>query len=195
MALTIDATLGTFTSNSYVDLAYADDYWANHFNATKVAQWLALTDEQKTTLLISGTRVIDTLRFTNRTTRADYSMRYNRLTGTVIDMSYLWREPVKWYYYQKLQFPRNLDVDPSNGSLYIPEPIKMAQCEQAMYLLNFDDTAMANRMQGVVLDTMSVGRGQIDITQEYASTGSAFAPMALEFVRPFLVKNAKAKRG
>jgi hypothetical protein len=192
---TIDSTVGGTASNSYVSVAFANAYWADHYNATLSAQWDALSDGQKSSALIAACRVIETLRFTMQVTRADYTLRFNRLTGTVIDMSYLWREPVKFYQYQKLQFPRNLDVLPDTGALYIPPPITEAQCEQAIYLLNFDQTAMSNRLQGITMDKISVGRGQIDLTQEYASSGSSIGPMALEMVRPFLVMRNRVRRG
>lgn len=193
MAIALDNSLATTTANSYVDAAYCDDYWTNHYNASKGAQWLALSPAQKAHLLVQAAKVIDTARFTNFVPISEYALHYDRLTGQILDIT-LTREPVRFYYYQKMQFPRNLDIDPVQQQLYVPEPIMMAQCEQAVYLLNYDETAVANRLQGVLNDTVDVGRGQVHLSQTYAQEGSAYAPMALEFVRPYLVKGGRMRR-
>lgn len=194
MAITLDASVGGLESNSYVDATYLEDYWTNHYNVTLSAQVLALSTVQHDYLLVRACRVIESLRFTRAVSRTDYQLRYNRLTGTVVDLSYLTREPVKFAYYQKLQFPRNLDVKIEDGSYIIPEAVQMAQCEQAAYLINLDETAIANRLQGVTMDKVGVGRQQIDLTQEYTSNGSMIAPMAYEMLRPYLLYNQKVKR-
>lgn len=195
MAITLDTSISGEQANSYVDAAYLQDYWSNHYNTTVGAQVLALTQKQQEYLLVRACRILESIRCTRPIARTDYQLRYNRLTGTIVDIAYLTREPVKWAYFQRLQFPRNLDVDPQTGQMYIPEPIMMAQCEQAAFLLNFDDTAIANRLQGITMDKTSIGRSQIDLTQEYASNGSMIAPMAYEFMRQYMLLNAKLRRG
>jgi hypothetical protein len=196
MAITLDTTLGGELSNSYVDLDYADDYWGNHFSSVKAAQWAALNDDQKTQLLVRACSILETARYTYTNTLPQYSIHYDRRTGKVLDMN-LTRDPVKFYYYQRLQFPRNLDVhfiSQPAGAQYIPEAVLIAQCEQAIYLLNVDETAMANRLQGITLDKVNIGSGAIESTQEYAVTGSMFAPMAFEMLRPYMVKSGKVRR-
>jgi hypothetical protein len=194
MAIVLDNTIGGLESNSYVDAPYLIDYWTEHYNTALAAQVLALTTLQQDYLLVRSCRIIEALRFTRPVSRTDYQLRYNRLTGTVIDMSYLTREPVKFAYFQKLQFPRNLDIHIEDGTFIIPESILMAQCEQAAYMLNFDETAIANRLQGVTLDKTGVGRQQIDLTQEYGAAGSMIAPMAYELLRAYLVSTQKVRR-
>lgn len=203
MAVTLDNNLGSEVANSYVDIAYAVDYWANHFDSVKSAQWAALTANQQTYLLVRGCAVLETARYTYLNTLPQYSLHYDRRTGKVLDMN-LTRDPVKYYYYQQLQFPRNLDVhyleaqngeDYQVGDIYIPEPVMIAQCEQSMFLLNFDESAYANRMQGVILEKVSIGRGQIESTQEYSTKGSMFAPVALEMLKPYMLFGAKLRRG
>jgi len=191
--LTLDSSLATTTSNSYVDLAYANDYWTGHFSATKAAQWAALSDQQKTTLLIQATRILETARYTHFVPISEYQLHYDRITGQVLDIS-MNRAPVRYYYYQKLQFPRNLDIDPITQELYIQPGVQMAQCEQAIYLLNFDESAIATRLQGIVSDALSIGRGQVHTQQQFVAEGSSFAPMALEMIRPFFVKSVKQRR-
>jgi hypothetical protein len=201
MSLTIDTTLGGEFSNSYVDLTYADDYWENHYSSVKAAQWAALSDEQKSQLLIRACRVLETARFTIPVTLPEYAIHYDRTTGKVLDLN-LTTQPVKFYYSQRLQFPRNLDFvkmgpngDLNLGDLYIPSEVQIAQVEQAMYMLNLDDGAIANRIQGITMDKFSVGKGQVDATQEYAVTGSMFAPLTLEMLRPLMVRGGRLQRG
>lgn len=203
MALTLDTNIGGEVSNSYCDVAFADTYWSNHFSSVKAAQWAALSANQKAQVLIQACRIIETARYTYLNTLPQYAIHYDRRTGKVHDMN-LTRDPVKYYYYQKLQFPRNLDVhylapqtgDPSYnvGDIYIPDDVMEAQCEQALYLLNLDESAIANRMQGITLEKIGIGKQSIESTQEYAVTGSMFAPLAFELMRPFMIKGAKISR-
>lgn len=193
MPQTLDTTLAGPEANSYCDVAYATDYWANHFSTIKASAWNALTTTQKTQVLIQATRVVETVKFTNDVAISEYYLHYDRLTHQVLDMT-MSRDPVKYYYYQKLQFPRNKDFDPITQALYMPEPLKMAECEQAVYLLSFDDTAIANRLQGIVNDTIEIGKNQIHLSQQYAINGSMLSPMAVEFIRPFFIRSSKQKR-
>lgn len=200
MALTLNATLAQETSNSYCDQNFADDYWANHFDSVKSAAWDALSDDNKTQLLIRATRVLESARYVIPVTLPEYALHYDRHTGVVQSLN-LTRQPVKWFYYQKLQFPRNLDVYYMNppqgvalGSIYVPEDVMIAECEQAIYLRNFDETAMANRLQGVTMEKVALGKQQIDTTQQYSVSGSMFAPMAFEMMSPYMIRGGKMQR-
>ncbi len=192
--LVVDTTIAGPESTSYIETSYADAYWSGHYSATKAAQWATLTQDQKTTLVISATRIIDTARFTHIIPISEYQLHYDHKTGQVLDIT-MNREPCRYYYYQKLQFPRNIDIDPVDHTVFIPIPVKMATCEQAIYLLNFDESIAANRMQGVTLDKFSVGKGQLETTQQYGGVVSMYAPMAMELIRPFFVTGAKMRRG
>lgn len=199
MAIALDNTImGTVDdgTNSYVDVPYADNYFANHWSASLSSAWSAVSVAAKPLLLISACRTIESARFTTPIIRdaSVWKSYYNRQTGLIMNFQLL-REPVKFYYYQFLQFPRNLDIDPVTGANFIPEPIMMAQCEQAVYMLTFDQTALANRMQGIVTDSVSIGRGQIHVSQQYGFEGSMFAPVAYEMVKPYLMRGPKLRRG
>lgn len=187
-------------SNTYCTAAFADDYWANDYRSANVSQWAALANPAKTNLLIQACKVIETARFTVPVTLPEYAMHYDRRTRMVLSLN-LTRTPVKFYYYQRLQFPRNLDIyyltPPTGaalGDLYIPEDVLIAQCEQAMYLLNLDQTALATRMQGVLTNKVVLGNNAVGLTQEYSTVGSMFAPMALEMLRPYMFKGGKMQR-
>jgi hypothetical protein len=188
VSLTLNTTLTDPYANSYADVAYCDGYWNQHYSTVKATQWSALSTDQKTSLLIIACRVIETARFTAPAVlREQFGLDYSRRTRTVITMMDR-LTPAKYLYTQRLQFPRNLDVDVTDGHLFVPEPILMAQCEQTVYTLNFDDTAIANRMQGISADATYVGN--IHLRQSYLQDGSQFAPSALEMCRPFLMRSS-----
>jgi hypothetical protein len=194
MALAIDNTLSATTSNSYCDIAYADSYWAGHFNTARAAQWAALNTAQKTMALIQATRVIETCRFTVYAhLRDSYRMVYDQRGHNVLTLA---DEiiPVKFFFYQTLQFPRNLDRDIITGVNFIPEPILEGQCEQAVYLLTYDETVAEKALQGVETDLVQVG--SIHTKGKYRENGTALAPMAKELVRQFwLTSTVTMRRG
>lgn len=192
--LVIDSTIAGPESTSYIETSYADAYWSGHYSSTKASQWASLTGDQKITIVMAATRIIDTARFTHIIPISEYQLHYDHKTGQVLDIT-MNREPCRYYYYQKLQFPRNIDIDPVSHAVFIPIPVLMAVCEQAIYLLNFDDTALANRLQGISTDTLSIGKGQIHTSQQYVTAGSMYSPMAMEMLRPFFVTGAKMRRG
>jgi hypothetical protein len=199
--MTLDNTLAGETANSYCDLDYADAYWTAHYNAAQSAQWLALAEPQKIMLLVQACRSIERIRFVVPTTLPNYALHYDRRSGKVVDLN-LSRDPVRYYYYQKLQFPRNLDIyyeqAPGGiplGSLYMREEPMQAQCEQAVYLLNVDTTAVGNKLMGITLETIGLGKQQIQQTQQYGGNGTLLAPIAVEIVSPLMVRNGRLVRG
>lgn len=183
MALTLVDTLFAADANSYVDTAFADDYWDGNFNTTKAAQWTALTANQKASALIAACRVLETLRFT-------YPSRTDQLSPYI---------PYRLYAAQALQFPRTIDLDdPANAgnevNYFIPEGVKFAQCEQAVFLLTFDDAVLANQLAGIVQEYVKAG--EVAVSQTFAnskggsSSHSMVSPVALEFVRPYLLRSS-----
>lgn len=199
--MTLDNTLAGETANSYCSLDYADAYWTAHYNATLSAQWLALAEPQKIMLLVQACRSIERIRFVIPTTLPNYALHYDRRSGKVVDLN-LSRDPVRYYYYQKLQFPRNLDIyyeqapPPTPiGSLYMREEPMNAQCEQAVYLLNVDTSAVANKLMGITLETIGLGKQQIQQTQQYGGNGTLLSPVAVEIVSPLMVRNGRLVRG
>lgn len=195
MALVLDSTIMGEDANSYCDVAYADTYFDNHFNALKRNNWTALSDDAKAQVLIQSCETIEQFRYTlpNSVTGGNsqgvlmWDSRQARFTAYAnVDDS-----PMRYSVYQKLQFPRNLDIK-SNGSIFIPPRVLMAQCEQAAYLISFDETAMANRLQGMNLDRIVIDK--IQLTQEYAYQGVAIAPLAYEWLKPFLFFSSRIRR-
>lgn len=191
--LTFDASLSGQYSNSYCDLNFATTYFANHYIATSNTAWAALEPLQQQQLLIAACRIIETARFTNYVRPSDYQYMYDYTTGQVRQLADN-AEPVRYLNIQSLQFPRNLDIDEASGASFIPVSIKLAQCEQAIYLLSYDGSAIAARMQGISSEAVSLGKGQIHSSVQYTGEGSAFSPMALEYCRPYFLKGGARMR-
>lgn len=72
---TIDATLGGESSNSYVDVAFADAYAANKSWAT---DWAALTEDQKEVALITSTSWMETLSYAGTRCSATQALKWPR---------------------------------------------------------------------------------------------------------------------
>ncbi len=58
--MTFDATLGSSTATSYIDVATADSIWANTLND---ANWTALTADQKQQSLMASTQALEVLNY------------------------------------------------------------------------------------------------------------------------------------
>lgn len=191
MALTLDNTIAGELSNSYVDVAYTDAYFDadNVFNPLQADTWAALSDNAKIKALIKACSVIETLRFTYR-----YGPDRPRFSWLPVTYPISGTDgPFRYDTYQALQFPRNQDFD-SNGDLYIPEDVKMAQCEQAMYLISADKSAIETRLLGVTMERVSVG--QIQATQEFAGSGAIpLSPDAYELLVKYVVGKGNMRIG
>lgn len=198
MAVVVDTSLATETSNSFVDTVYAGDYFTNHFNTLKANVWLNLNDDQQGQLLVQACWDLEQFRFvvaTDYTTPRISDLRWDSRSGRFTAYQSPTLEPAKFNYYQALQFPRNKFPDVKlDGTLQIPERIKFAQCEQAIWIATMDETALANRIAGINVDKVSIGRGQIETTQEYAYQGTMLAPLAHEYIKPFLIWGQRLKR-
>jgi hypothetical protein len=192
MALVLDSSISGEHSNSYITVAECDDYWGNHYSTTKADVWNGLNDAQKVSALIQACRVIETARFVSDSGNGYVEPQLYALNHQWI--GYSPGQPVRANYAQCLQFPRNVDYD-STGSFYIPESIKMAQCEQAVYLITFDESTIGDRIQGMDLNSTRVG--DVSIHNRFGGGKfSTYAPMALEYAKPFFLKsNVKAYRG
>lgn len=193
MSLVLDTTVSGEYANTYVDQVYADDYWTDHYSSVKSALWATLATAQKINALAQATRVLDILRFTEyMPLYSEYQLMYDWRSRSVLSLD-LQRHPVKAAFFQNLQFPRNLDRDSNSGAYYIPEAIKMAQCEQAVYLLSFDDSNLSSRLQGLSRESLAVGT--ISVHTQFDSLGSTLSPVAFDIVRPYVLKrNMSLKR-
>jgi hypothetical protein len=198
MSVALDTALSSEYGNSYVDVAYADSYWTGHYDSTKAGVWQALSTQGKTTLLIHACRMLEQKRFVfSNDNNGTYSptLRWNRALNAVV----VWDpslKPVRKLWYQALQFPRNLDYDLTTGAYYVPEPVKMAQCEQAIHLATFDDTAVVAQLKGIKRESVSVG--DIKTLTQYSDNQQAdvslVSPIAYDLIKPFIIKSGQSLR-
>jgi len=179
--ITLNATVGAETANSFVTLLEADDYFSNYPNSVKRDLWSSMSDEEKTLLLIQACIMLNALRMVDYDVR-EYPTLGQRLAlgkyaTTYTDVV----TPATWT--QTLQLPRNIDIT-SDSVNYIPEAAKYAQYEQAIYLQSFDDATLSLQRQGIFRDGISVEG--INMSQGYTGRGDAYAPMAIAMIRPLL---------
>jgi len=189
--MTLDSTLSGDNSNSYVTVAYADDYFVNHYNATKSALWATFTTAQKEGLLIHAVILgIENLVFVakNNFQSSIYDFYYDRRSHMYVTVSD-WSTPYKAVSTQKLQFPRTLDID-SNGDYFIPEDVKIAQCEQAIYLAEeIDDETVESNSKGLKAESVTVG--PIKLFQEFETSRQikSLSPTSQQMLTNYLLKN------
>lgn len=185
--MALDVTVGGSASNSYVTVGEADKYFNTHYITAKKTAWSALTQPQKESALKRACQQLETLKV------LDDELSTGRLPiALVIDYGYdlsLHRAEIN----QKLQFPRNLDVDPT-GTPFVPQELKDAQCEQAVYLLAFDDTALITTAQGVVEEAVTAGPIKSYTKYSEGSTPTYLAPIVLELMRPYLRYTGRLRR-
>lgn len=196
MAVALDDTLSGETSNTFCSVDYADDYFDNHYSVAKTTAWQALSDGQKEQLLIQACRIINKCKFTETSTNHDYdySLEWRRDMNAVVTVNKSTR-PFKYTYTQALQFPRNLDYL-TDGTYFIPDEIKMAQCEQAIYLATVDDSSLTSIGQGLKRESVTVG--EITLSQTYSDNSASaglISPMAKELITPYLIRsNSRVER-
>lgn len=164
MAIELDATSSGSSANTYVTTAEADEYFAAHFSTAKTSVWSGLESHQKVTLLRLACSIIETLPFHD---------------GSV--------GPAVWD--QALQFPRTEDY--ADNAYAVPQVVKDAQCEQAIYLLTADEAAMTAQMQGIWEE--SVRAGDVQVGTVYSGggvTASMVAPLSFQLLRPYVRKGS-----
>lgn len=189
MAQTLNSTMSDQFANSYIDQAYADAYFAGHISTVKDAAWAALTANQKASALIQATWVIEQLKFTVPTVPWDATLQYDNLLHRFYYSSpAIPGSAIKWSSLQNLQFPRNIDTNYSG--VFIPEAVKDAECEQAIFMATLDESIITSTMQGVVSETFS--GGGITISQRYENKGgnvsTLLAPLTKQFVNPYILR-------
>jgi hypothetical protein len=189
VSITLDSTISGELTNSYVDQSYSDAYWLQHWDTVSAGKWQALSDTQKAFVLVGACRIIDTLRFTEQVDPLqEYHLVYDSRNQQIRSVKTNYGRPQKYNYVQHLQFPRTLDVH-LDGTIFIPEEIMMAQCEQAVYMMGLDTSVIGNRLQGVSHDSINVGG--VAISQKLEANGSMMSPVALQYCKPYLIKTSQ----
>ncbi len=123
--MALEATVGGPQSNSYVSLAEADAYFAARLHAEA---WDASSGSDREKALLTACRCIEAHRL--QVHRRPYL--YPGEPADTLDRRYDWLAPVSPD--QALSFPRRRDQD-RTGAYEIPQPVRDAQCEEALALL------------------------------------------------------------
>jgi len=154
MAITIDATVGGSTSNSYVTLAEAVAYFEGRLNT---AAWDVLTsDEAKNVALVSACRRIDQEEFSGVRSSLEQALAWPRW-GASAD---------------------GIRVD----SQEIPQRVKNAQCELALFMLQSDLLADTG-LEG--FERVKVG--PLEVTPRHGRRAGALPENVRRELAPFLV--------
>lgn len=175
--MALDVTVGGPNSDSYIDVANADTYFANHWSVAKASAWAALNTSQKEAVLRRACKLLDSMRV------LDTELGYGVLPPQFVERYRYDLTIHRQMANQALNFPRNIDCD-INGTPFIPSAVPDAQCEQAVYLLAFDDSAIAARLTGISEETLSAG--PVRTHTVYKPFGNSFAPAAVDLMRPYL---------
>jgi hypothetical protein len=155
MALSLVATVGASTANSYVTAATADTYFEAH---PEYETWDKLYTAQKERYLILATKIIDT-------ERIDGDKYTITATSGVAD--------------QALRFPRSVDYD--DGSKFIPKAVQDATCEQAVYMSKTGASSTRMDLQAQGVTSVTIG----DVSETYggnADTGTQLCRRARQLL-------------
>jgi hypothetical protein len=161
----IVATISGETSNSYVTLAEATEYFAGRLHASA---WESASTADREKALVTACRHVESCRL--QVTR--------RVVGELLS-------PVVPT--QALAFPRYRDVDATSAYI-IPQPVKRAQCEEALALLAFG----AEQQRRSALQAGGVSSFQVDGLSESYGEGAGSSPLisgeARKLMAPFIAR-------
>jgi hypothetical protein len=186
MALVV--TVGGETSDSYVSVAEADTYFANHYSTAKQTVWEGLSSAQKESVLRRACQQLETLRV------LDDELATGRLpVAFVVDLFQYDLTIHRAEIAQRLQFPRNLDITSTN-TVFIPQEVKDSQCEQAVHLLSLDDSNLLTLSQGIIEDAVTAGAVRTYTKYSEGRIPTYLSPMVIELMRPFLRITGRVRR-
>ncbi len=186
--MALDTTIGGETAVSYVSVSEADRYFNSHYSTVKTAAWAALQQPAKESALKRACQQIETIKFLD----SDY-MVVGRIPFALLDSTFQDVMITKLFEFQRLQIPRTVDVD-SNGDAFIPQEFKDANCEQAVHLLAFDDSALLTMQQGIVEEGITAGPVRSYTRYSEAAAPTYISPLVVELLRPFMRRTTKVRR-
>lgn len=118
MTITITATPGSESANSYVTLAEANTYLEAHLDASI---WAPIDDERKKAALVAATREIDTKQFAGRRDLQEQSLAWPRtglydydsylLTGVPAKLKYATCELAIWNLTEEDRLAGGFEID------------------------------------------------------------------------------------
>ena len=169
MAITIDATVGGASANSYLTLSAAQDLIDGMVENDDVTAWASATTDQKNRALYSATQRLDRERFLGARATDTQALQWPR-TGV--------RKPDTYINTYAVGFPFRITTDYFTDT-EIPDQIKQAQVVLAVYLNNNKDGMGLSGLE----DYKSVSIGRLSVTTAGASstaTGADRVPPIFE---------------
>ena len=167
MAITIDATAGGESANSYLTLSDANDIIDGLVQDDDVTAWASATDDQKNRALYTAAQRIDRERFLGARATDTQSLQWPR-TGV--------RKPDTYINTYAVGFPFRITTDYFTDT-EIPDQVKKAQAILAVYLNNNKDGLGLSGLE----DYKSVKIGNLEVTpNQYGATGADRIPPIIE---------------
>ena len=169
MAITIDATVGGASANSYLTLADAQALIDGMVENDDVTAWASATTDQKNRALYSATQRLDRERFLGARATDTQALQWPR-TGV--------RKPDTYINTYATGFPFRITTDYFTDT-EIPDQVKQAQVVLAVYLNNNKDGMGLSGLE----DNKSVSIGSLSVTTAGASsmaTGADRVPPIFE---------------
>jgi len=152
MAVTIDATAGGANANSYMTLAQADAYVEAMISSTDVSKWSTGTDDTRNRALAAAAQRLDRERFIGARATNTQALQWPR-TGV--------RKPDTYVNTYATGFPFRISEDYFSET-EIPDQIKRAQIELAVYLHNNTDGISLSGLN----DFKNVQIGSLNVTPD-----------------------------
>lgn len=152
MAVSIDATAGGASANSYITLTEANTFVEAMISSTDVSKWTTGTDDTRNRALAAAAQRLDRERFLGARATDTQSMQWPR-TGV--------RKPDTYVNTYATGFPFRISEDYFTDT-EIPDQIKRAQIELAVYLKNNVDGISLGGLE----DFKSVQVGSISVTPD-----------------------------
>ena len=167
MAVTIDATAGGANANSYITLSEANTFVEAMISSTDVSKWTTGTDDTRNRALAAATQRLDRERFIGARATNTQALQFPR-TGV--------RRPDTYVNTYATGFPFRISEDYFSET-EIPDQIKRAQIELAVYLKNNTDGISLSGLN----DYKSVSIGSISVTPDKAgAVGADHVPPMFE---------------
>ena len=169
MAITIDATVGGASANSYLTLADAQALIDGMVENDDVTAWASATEDQKNRALYSATQRLDRERFLGARSTDTQALQWPR-TGV--------RKPDTYINTYATGFPFRITADYFTDT-EIPDQVKQAQAVLAVYLNNNKDGLGLSGLE----DYSSVTVGSLSVTTAGSSsmaTGADRVPPIFE---------------
>ena len=167
MAITIDATVGGASANSYITLSEADSNIEGLIIDDDVQAWISATDDNKNRALFTAAVRIDRERFLGARVTNTQALQWPR-TGV--------RKPDTYINTYATGFPFRISTDYFTDT-EIPEQVKKAQAILAVYLNNNRDGLGLSGLE----DFKNVKIGNLDATPNFfGSVGADRVPPLFE---------------